>query len=138
MTLNVDSISTSISPSCPEDLRAAWGIQRNGKEILIIDSKPLILVCALVLKCVVGLDIVAHRLFGPLPRTSTYFCIWEFHVGNVAGRMNALDARSLAACGRQFGMNFTDPLNAPAQEYEIPTDPDGRALKNYDSCTRNN
>ncbi|KAI0342100.1 hypothetical protein BDW22DRAFT_1358216 [Trametopsis cervina] len=108
MSLNVDCIAITTHPHCAEDLRAAWATQRNAKEVIMID----------------GLDIVAHRLFGPLPRTATYFCIWEFHVCNVAGHLTALDARTLAASGRQFGLNFTDPLNAPAPEYEIPTDPD--------------
>lgn len=112
MTLNIDTISTTTHLHCPEDVREAWAIQRSAKEVVIIDS----------------LDIVAHRLFGPLPRTSTYFCIWEFHVGNVAGRLTALEARTLAASGRQFGLNFTDPMNAPAPEYEIPSDPDGTTI----------
>ena len=100
MTLNIDTISTTTHLHCPEDVREAWAIQRSAKEVVIIDS----------------LDIVAHRLFGPLPRTSTYFCIWEFHVGNIAGRLTALEARTLAASGRQFGLNFTDPTNQPKFE----------------------
>ncbi|KAI0093075.1 hypothetical protein BDY19DRAFT_882324 [Irpex rosettiformis] len=113
MTLNIDTVSTTTHTHCPEDVREAWAVQRSAKEVITIDS----------------LDIVAHRLFGPLPRTSTYFCIWEFHVGNIAGRMTALDARTIAASGRQFGLNFTDPMNAPAPEYEIPSDPDVTFLK---------
>lgn len=72
-----------------------------------------------------GVDVVAHRLFGPLPRTTTYFCIWEFHVGRIMGRMTALEARIFMAAARQFGFTFSDPLNAPAAEYDVPSDPDG-------------
>ncbi|KAI0699566.1 hypothetical protein BC835DRAFT_1412549 [Cytidiella melzeri] len=113
VTLNIDSIATSVTAHCPEDVHAAWAIQRSAKEVLIVD----------------GLDIVAHRLFGPMPRTSTYFCVWEFHVGKVAGCLDALEARTIMAAGRQFELNFTDPMNAPAQEYDIPTDPDVTFLK---------
>lgn len=42
------------------------------------------------------------------------------------GHITALDARTFAAAGRAFGLSFTDPLNAPAAEYEVPSDPDGR------------
>ncbi len=35
----------------------------------------------------------------------------------------------LLAAGRAFGLNFADPLNAPAAEYDLPSDPDGLFLK---------
>lgn len=76
----------------------------------------------------VGVDVIAHRLFGPLPRTTTYLCIWEFHIGRFVGRMTALEARAFMASGRQFGFTFSDPLNAPAAEYDVPSDPDGMLL----------
>ena len=40
--------------------------------------------------------------------------------------LTTIEARTLAAAGQAFGLNFTDPLNAPAAEHEIPTDPDGQ------------
>ena len=73
----------------------------------------------------VGIDIVAHRLFGPQPHTATYLCIWDIHIGRIMARLSALEARILAAAGQAFGLNFTDPLNAPATEHDIPADPDG-------------
>lgn len=39
--------------------------------------------------------------------------------------LTTIEARTLAAAGQAFGLNFTDPLNAPAAEHEIPADPDG-------------
>lgn len=72
-----------------------------------------------------GLDIVANRLFGPRPAAATYVCIWEIHVGDVKASVNAHEARLLSSIGSAFGLNFSDPLNAPAKEYAIPADPDG-------------
>lgn len=40
--------------------------------------------------------------------------------------LNAYEARLLSVAGSSFGLNFSDPLNAPAKEYVIPTDPDGK------------
>ena len=74
-----------------------------------------------------GLDIVAHRLFGPQPHTSTYLCIWDIHIARVMTHLSSIEAKILAAAGNAFGFNFTDPLNAPAPEYDIPADPDGES-----------
>lgn len=75
----------------------------------------------------VGIDIVAHRLFGPQPHTATYLCIWDIHVGRVMVHLTAIEARVLAAAGQAFALNFSDPLNAPAAEHDIPLDPDGES-----------
>ncbi|KAJ7579122.1 hypothetical protein C8J56DRAFT_337033 [Mycena floridula] len=107
MTLNVDTISGWIEPNCPE--KVGLISQRNmPKEILIID----------------GLDITANRLFGPAPRTLTYVCIWEIHLGDIKGILAAQDATLIAAAGQAFRINFADPLNGPAAEYLPPLYPD--------------
>ena len=80
---------------------------------------------SLVSSGITGLDIVANRLFGPRPAAATYVCIWEIHVGDVKTSVNAHEARLLSSIGSAFGLNFSDPLNAPAKEYAIPADPDG-------------
>ena len=72
-----------------------------------------------------GLDVTANRLFGHRPATSTYVCIWEIHAGDVKAALNAYEAQLLSAVSSSFGLNFSDPLNAPAKEYAIPSDPDG-------------
>ena len=72
------------------------------------------------------LDISANRLFGPQPETSTYVCIWEIHIGAVRSILSAADGRILAAAGSAFGLNFSDPLNAPAAEFSVPLDPDSK------------
>ena len=42
--------------------------------------------------------------------------------------LSAADARILAAAGGAFGLNFSDPLNAPAAEFAVPVDPDSKSL----------
>lgn len=84
----------------------------------------------------VGLDVTANRLFGHRPATSTYVCIWEIHVGDVKTALDAYEARLLSAVGSSFGLNFSDPLNAPAKEYAIPADPDGKGLSEIDLPVR--
>ena len=68
---------------------------------------------------------LAHRLFGPQPHTTTYLCIWEIHAGMINASFGTIEARILMSAARAFGLNFTDPLNAPAAEYDIPSAPDG-------------
>lgn len=73
-----------------------------------------------------GLDVLANRLFGPQPHAATYLCIWDIHIGRIMGHLGTSEWRVLLAAGQSFGLNFSDPLNAPAAEYEIPGDPDGQ------------
>lgn len=40
-------------------------------------------------------------------------------------RLDTADARRIGAAFQAFGLNFTDAMNAPAPEYDIPVDPDG-------------
>lgn len=70
------------------------------------------------------MNIVANRLFGPLPRTSTYFCTWDISFGHVKLDMSFVDAQILNHVGKSFRFGFTDLANAPAAEYMIPADPD--------------
>ena len=73
-----------------------------------------------------GLHITANRLFGPQPHTTTYVCIWEIHLGDIKAALNAYETRILSTVGSSFGLNFSDPINAPAKDYAIPSDPDGK------------
>lgn len=72
----------------------------------------------------VGLDITAHRLFGPQPRTATYVCIWEISLGAVKLLLSASGGRVLVAAGNAFRLNFADLPNAPAADYLPAVDPD--------------
>lgn len=75
-----------------------------------------------------GLDIVANRLFGPQPKTLTYLCIWEIHVGRVKSCLSTSQANVIIAALRSFDSGFDDVLDAPAKEVSLPLDPDGGFL----------
>ena len=77
----------------------------------------------------VGLDIVANRLFGPQPRTSTYVCIWKINVGDIRGMLSVQEVKILQAVFDAFGINYSDVINSPAAEYAVPVDPDGERLR---------
>ncbi|KAI0633565.1 hypothetical protein C8Q77DRAFT_1157760 [Trametes polyzona] len=114
MSLNVDTIGGRISEHCYNDsILSASTRNDNRREKIVID----------------GLDVIAHRLFGPRPATSTYVCIWEIRAGNVKAAINPYEAALLSSAGAAFGLNFSDPLNAPAKDYAIPSDPDVTFLK---------
>ena len=110
--MNVDTITGGVHGGCPEDLRLARDFQRDAKEAIVLD----------------GLDIVANRLFGPQPHTSTYLCIWDIHIDRVMAHLSSVESKILSAANTAFALNFTDPLNAPAPEYDIPADPDGESV----------
>lgn len=40
--------------------------------------------------------------------------------------LGTAEYRILLAASQAFSLNFSDPLNAPAAEYDIPVDPDGK------------
>jgi hypothetical protein len=75
-----------------------------------------------------GLDITAHRLFGPQPRTATYVCIWEICLGAVKLLLSPSGGRVLVAAGDAFRLNFTDLPNAPATDYLPIVDPDSMLI----------
>ncbi|KAI0358672.1 hypothetical protein OH77DRAFT_1587674 [Trametes cingulata] len=114
MSLNIDTIGGRISQHCYNDTILTAASRSGGRQDKIVID---------------GFDVVANRLFGPRPATSTYVCIWEIHLGDVKAAVNASEARILSCVGSSFGLNFSDPLNAPAKEYAIPPDPDVTFLK---------
>jgi hypothetical protein len=81
-----------------------------------------------------GVDITANRLFGPQPRTATYVCIWEVHLGSFKAVLSAWEARVLLAAGNAFRLNFKDSVNAPAVEFAVPVEPDSECLV-FPSCS---
>ncbi|EAU91786.1 hypothetical protein CC1G_04554 [Coprinopsis cinerea okayama7 len=107
MTLNVDTVRGLMDTSVPEKMDYKT-LQKKGKEVLFID----------------GIDVVANRLFGPQPNTSTYLCIWEISLGSVKGQLTAFEAKAIAAAGNAFKVHFVDAVNAPADKFMPPLDPD--------------
>ncbi|KAJ2957271.1 hypothetical protein NQZ79_g6974 [Umbelopsis isabellina] len=69
------------------------------------------------------LNIYAHRLFGPLPKTSTYLCNWEFDVGSISGEIKPSFLLGTTAFGKAFLYNMVDEDNALTKDPSI-LDPD--------------
>ena len=109
MSLNVEPISGSIVDDFPDISLKPNPRLRYGRESLFID----------------GADIVTNRLFGPQPKTSTYLCIWEIHVGRVKSCLSTHQVNVLLAGLKSFDSGFDDVLDAPAKEVSLPFDPDG-------------
>ncbi|KAH9171981.1 hypothetical protein EDB89DRAFT_2174254 [Lactarius sanguifluus] len=76
-----------------------------------------------------GIDILADRLFGPPPQATTYVCFWELNFGAMKGLLSAPQGRTLQSAIDAFTMNFKDPINAPAAEFALPSDPDVTFLR---------
>lgn len=132
MSLNIDTIGGRISDHCYNDSILTSNVRTsNGREKIIIDGRYLFCRIVSMANLELGLDIVANRLFGPRPATSTYVCIWEIRVGDVKASLSPYEIAVLSSVGSAFGLNFSDPLNAPAKEYAIPSDPDGRYLSSH-------
>ncbi|KAH9055046.1 hypothetical protein EDB87DRAFT_1580073 [Lactarius vividus] len=77
----------------------------------------------------IGIDILADRLFGPPPQAAAYVCFWELNFGAMKGLLSAPQGRTLQSAVDAFTMNFKDPINAPAAEFALPSDPDVTFLR---------
>ncbi|KAI6121684.1 hypothetical protein F5141DRAFT_529930 [Pisolithus sp. B1] len=112
MSLNVEEIKGCVLEVFPEDAFFRHECP-SFDETLIID----------------GIDITAHRLFGPPPRTRTYACVWEIKFGSVRALLSALEGRIALAALDVFRINYVDLPNAPASDFGIPIDPDLTFMK---------
>ncbi|KAF7361830.1 hypothetical protein MVEN_00527500 [Mycena venus] len=112
LSLNIGTITGCIEADFPERMTYAR-LKRRPKEIVVID----------------GIDITSNRLFGPMPRTMAYVCIWEISLGAVKAVLSAKYATILSSAGTAFGLNFEDLANAPATTYLVPVPPDVTFLK---------
>ncbi|KAI0051792.1 hypothetical protein FA95DRAFT_1675579 [Auriscalpium vulgare] len=113
MSLNVGALYCSIDTSSTERRlfqRPKW---RPEKEAFVVDK----------------LDVVAHRLFGPQPKTATYVCMWEIDVGDIKGVITSVESRAFKVAMDAFVLNYRDPLDAPATRFVVPSDPDVTFLK---------
>jgi hypothetical protein len=72
-----------------------------------------------------GIVIKANRLFGPQPRATTYFCLWELNFARISAFLSPEFKERLAGVGSAVGCTFTDRDNAPASIYLAKTPPDG-------------
>jgi hypothetical protein len=70
------------------------------------------------------LNIHAHRLFGPLPKTATYVCNWDINIGTISGQLKPSFLLSATSFANTFAYHYVDKENALPAKYVIPLDPD--------------
>ena len=129
MTLNVGHISGHVLPEYSDNALFTSPKKLLRDEVLFIEGRSLVHSCPR--PCfpkflLSGINIIANRLFGPPPRTSTYVCIWELDLGRVKGKVPIMDGRVILSSAAAFSLNFTDPLDAPAPDFALPLDPDSK------------
>ncbi|KIR39832.1 hypothetical protein I307_02554 [Cryptococcus deuterogattii 99/473] len=71
-----------------------------------------------------GIELKASRLFGPKPRATTYLCLWEANIPKLSAFLTPGLMTTLQAVGRSIEYTFSDPDNAPDQNYQLKTPPD--------------
>lgn len=133
MSLNIGSYTGSIHPDYPEKVVCPPSERESGAILYSDGIRANMSPPSFIEMLFLGIDITAHRLFGPQPRTATYVCIWEVHIGNVKTVLSASDAALMVAASNAFRLNFSDLANAPAAEYLPILDPDG--LSSIKCCT---
>ncbi|KAA1471307.1 hypothetical protein DENSPDRAFT_799140 [Dentipellis sp. KUC8613] len=113
MNLNISTLFGDIQRHCSERSMFDCPTWLPERELFVID----------------GIDIVANRLFGPQPHTSTYICVWEINVGAIKAMLCGLEGRAFMAASDAFIVNYRDILNSPAEEFTLSPDPDATFLK---------
>ncbi|KAG1250811.1 hypothetical protein G6F68_012610 [Rhizopus microsporus] len=78
-----------------------------------------------------GLNIYSHRLFGPLPLSSTYLCHYELDIGRITGEVKPSFLLGLACFGQSFAYNLIDEDNAVPPELRSASLPDVTFAKCY-------
>ncbi|CAG8634606.1 24795_t:CDS:10, partial [Dentiscutata erythropus] len=70
------------------------------------------------------LNVHAHRLFGPLPKTATYVCNWELNIGTISGQLRPSFLLSTTSFGKAFGYHYVDDENALPPDFMNPLEAD--------------
>ncbi|ORX35037.1 hypothetical protein BD324DRAFT_652754 [Kockovaella imperatae] len=76
-----------------------------------------------------GIEVKAHRLFGPQPRAETYVCIWEINAPRITAFSSPTLQSTLQSVRNAVIYTFSDFENAPAEIYMPKTPPDVTFLK---------
>ncbi|KAF9955541.1 hypothetical protein BGZ72_003630 [Mortierella alpina] len=71
-----------------------------------------------------GISIYAHRLFGPLPKTTTYVANWKLDIGSIYGQIKPSFLLGVSSFAKAFAYNLKDGDNAFPPEYATITPPD--------------
>ncbi|OZJ04030.1 hypothetical protein BZG36_03772, partial [Bifiguratus adelaidae] len=76
-----------------------------------------------------GLNVHAHRMYGPRPRNLTFVCDWDFRIGSIKGSLNAGMCAGLVAFIKCFSYNFVDADNSLPFDFANAALPDITYLK---------
>ncbi|KAF9970206.1 hypothetical protein BGZ73_007178 [Actinomortierella ambigua] len=71
-----------------------------------------------------GVTVYAHRLFGPLPKTTTYVANWKLDFGTIYGKIKPSFLLGVTSFAKAFAYNLVDGDNAFPPEYATVTPPD--------------
>ncbi|KAF9193555.1 hypothetical protein BGZ50_007333 [Haplosporangium sp. Z 11] len=71
-----------------------------------------------------GIAVYAHRLFGPLPKTTTYVANWKLDIGSIYGQIKPSFLLGVSSFAKAFAYNLKDGDNAFPPEYATVTPPD--------------
>jgi len=71
-----------------------------------------------------GLEVTAHRMFGPNPLNETYVCIWDFVVGRVSGRLSPVGLDHALKAVRALASSSSEREDKLPRVYEIAGVPD--------------
>ncbi|KAG0238201.1 hypothetical protein BGX31_003337 [Mortierella sp. GBA43] len=71
-----------------------------------------------------GISIYAHRLFGPLPKTTTYVANWKLDLGSIYGQIKPSFLLGVSSFAKTFVYNLKDGDNAFPPEYATVIPPD--------------
>lgn len=71
-----------------------------------------------------GLNIYAHRLFGPLPKTTTYVANWKLDLGSIYGQIKPSFLLGVSSFVKALVYNLKDGDNAFPPEYATVIPPD--------------
>ncbi|KAF9983944.1 hypothetical protein BGZ65_001237, partial [Modicella reniformis] len=71
-----------------------------------------------------GIAIYAHRLFGPLPKTTTYVANWKLDLGSIYGQIKPSFLLGVTSFAKAFVYNLKDGDNAFPPEYATVLPPD--------------
>ena len=71
-----------------------------------------------------GIAVYAHRLFGPLPKTTTYVANWKLDLGSIYGQIKPSFLLGVSSFAKAFIYNLKDGDNAFPPEYATVLPPD--------------
>ena len=110
LDLSLDALPTYVVPVKEMDMAygSATAPRPSPKDVIFLE----------------GIQLKAHRLFGPQPRATTYMCIWELSVPRITAYVSPEMESTLQSFREAVIYNYQDFDNAPADIYlpQVPPD----------------